>query len=131
MNIFDHLNGLTYKKTFPDFGLEEVDKSFEPYMINRRISMFETWIPIVELMNEYKIPKEVHYRFLFNLLPQKSVSFKNYLSKKKNDEVAEERKQILMKHFNFGSNDLECALSILTEEQISEICDKYSFGKVK
>lgn len=131
MNIFDHLNNLTAKKIIPDFSLEEIEKSYEPYMINRFLSMFDVWIPIVELVNEFKMPKEAHYKFLFNLLPQTNARFNNYIKKKINDDLSEERKNLLMKHFDFGSNDLECALTILTEKEIEEICKKYEFGKTR
>lgn len=131
MKIFDHLQNLTSKKIVPDFELEEVNKSYDNYMINRFISMFDAWLPIVELVNEHKLPKETHYRFMFNLLPKMNVSFRNYISKKKNDELLEDQKAILMKHFDFGTNDLECALAILTEEQIKTICNKYNYGKTR
>jgi len=130
MDLFDHLSNLTIKKIVPDFSLEEVNKSYDIYMINRFVSMIEAWIPIVELVNEISLSKETHYTFLMNMLPKANVKFK-YLSKKKNDKVFEEQKEILMKYFDFGTRDLECALYILTEEQIKNICKKYSYGKTK
>ena len=130
MDIFYHLANLTSKKIFPDFSLEEVDKSYVPYMINRWLSMNEVFIPIVQLVNQNKnLPKEQHYRFLFNLLPQTYIRF-NYLKKKKN-ELEDEKRELLMKHFDFGKNDLECLLSIYSEEQIQKILDKYQSGKVR
>lgn len=130
MKIFDHLTNLTAKKITPDFQLDEVKKSYDIYMINRFVSTFEHWIPIVELMNHYSIPKEAHYQFMLNILPKMNVSFTGYISTKKKN-VDEERRQILIKHFDFGSRDLDCALSILTDEQIEEICKKYQYGKTK
>ena len=132
MTLFDHLENLTRRKIYPDFSLEEVHKSYDPYMINRFLSMFDSWIPIVELTNRgAKWDKEAHYRFLFNLIPQVSVNFGNYIKKKKN-EVKDEERQLLLKYFGFGKNDLDSALEILTTDQINEIIKKYKdVGKVR
>ena len=101
-DLFSHLNNLTRDKVFPDFSLDEVEKSYQPYMINRYISMVDMWIPIVQLVNKTQgLTKEQHYRFLFNILPKTSVRF-NYLKKGKKDEAGEDRKKLLMKHFKFG-----------------------------
>lgn len=130
MNIFDHLNNLTRNKIIPDFSDEDILKSYEPYMINRFLSMFDHWIPIIEIVNQHKLDKENHYRFLFNLLPQVSVKF-NYISKKKKD-VKEEEKELLMRYFEFGEKDLEVCLRILDQKQIDSIISKYKdVGKVK
>ncbi len=125
------MNNLTQYKIIPDFGLDDVNKSYDPYQVNRFISMFEAWLPIVDLVNEHKMPKEAHYKFLLHMLPKTSVSFKNYIKKKKVNELFEEQKEILMNHFNFGTNDLEYALEVMTKEDIQEICDKYKFGKTR
>ena len=131
MKLFDHLNNLTRNKKTPDFEIEEIEKSYDPFMISRFISMFEVWIPLVNIINTRKLPKEIHYKFLLNMLPQSGVSFTNYIKKKKEDDTTIEMKELLMKHFEFGTNDLEVALSILNDKQIEKILDMYRYGKVK
>jgi hypothetical protein len=115
----------------PDFSLDEVDKTYQPFMINRYISMVEVWIPIIHVLNQRtNLSKEDHFRFLFNILPKTSVRF-DYLKKPKKNEAGEERRNLLMKHFKFGKSDLECALEILDESQIVNIENKYKSGKVR
>ncbi len=100
-------------------------------MVNRFLSMFDQWLPIVQIANKYNLDKKTHYTFLFNLLPQVSVSFNNYISKKKN-EVKEEEKTLLLKYFQFGRNDLEYALDMLSQEDVNRIICKYKdVGKIK
>jgi len=71
LDLFEHLGNLTHKKIFPDFSLDEVNKTYDIYMINKWLSMNEAFIPIVQLVNKKgELSKESHYRFLFNLLPQ-------------------------------------------------------------
>ncbi len=53
--IFDHLAGITYKKT-PWESLSEADrKSFSPYLINRWLSMNEDLIEYVDAFQQYTI----------------------------------------------------------------------------
>lgn len=129
-SLFDHLNNLTRNKIFPDFSDEEISKSYDCYMINRFLSFFEIWLPIVQVLNQTKnLTKEAHYRFLFNVLPKTYVSFNNYIKKKK--DTSEEQKILIMRYFNFSKSDLNCALDVLTEKQIEDICDKFKSGKVR
>lgn len=93
--------------------------------------MYDAFLPIIELANQYNLDKKTHYALLFNLLPQESLSFNNYIKKKKN-EVLEEEKELLMKYFQFGKNDLEVAMGLLEKSQIDCIILKYkNVGKVK
>ena len=131
MNIFDHLNNLTFGKKMPDFTNEEVSKTYDQFMINKFLSMFQAWVPIIEIANKYKFPNNIHFILVSSLLPKANVSFNNYIKKKKSNDVFDEQKELLMKYFEFGTNDLEAALDILTEEQIKNICDKYKFGKTR
>ena len=53
--IFDHLSGITDKKT-PWDKLSEVDrKSFSPYMINRWLSMNPNYLDLVNELQQYTI----------------------------------------------------------------------------
>ncbi len=131
MDIFEILNNITQKKPQLDFDNEEVEKAYNPYLINRWISMCFAYLPIVELMNQTKnLPKKIHYQFLYNIIPKSSVRF-NYIKKKKNDSLEDEKRKLLMRHFEFSVNDLECLLSVMSEDYIQGILDMYKSGKVR
>jgi hypothetical protein len=83
--IFDHLAGITYKKT-PWESLSEADrKSFSPYLINRWLSMNEDLIEYVDAFQQYTIgPLSVRevYKLYWDLLPKQRFRFKYIKGKK-------------------------------------------------
>lgn len=131
MELFDFLGNITQKKEFLDFNNEEIEKTYSPFMINRFLSMKIMFIPIIELLNQTKnLSKSAHYRFLYNVIPSGFVKL-NYIKKKKSEDLEDSTKQLLMRHFEFGANDLECALQILSSEQVEDILSKYKSGKTR
>lgn len=79
LSLFDHLNNLSDKKI--DFNPND-HKNYEPYMINRFVSMCDLFIPLVNEINRYDVPKDVHYKYYLNSIP-KGNSFLNIFPKKK------------------------------------------------
>lgn len=128
MEIFDHLNNLTQTKKEPDFSSDEFKKEYKKYMINRFISMCEFFIPVVNEINKYDIPDEVHYNYYLNMLPQRKVFF-NYIKKKK--DLDEEEKKYIAHYFEVGKKEAENYINILDDDQIMEILNIYKYGRNK
>ncbi len=124
LSLFDHLNNLSDKKI--EFNPED-HKNYEPYKINRFISMCDLYIGLVNNINKYDVPKDIHYKYYFNTIPKRKQYF-NYISKEK-DKYKESRKNI-MTYFECGSKDVNEYLKILTDEQIKEIDKKFEAGRV-
>ena len=84
MTLFDWLKELTGKKRDWDSFSDKERESFNPYMINRFLSMHE---PFVELVNYVQtIPyteKQKYYTVYCQLLPKKNVWLKYIKSKMK------------------------------------------------
>jgi hypothetical protein len=97
-------------------------------MINRFVSMCEMYVPLVNAINQYNVPKDIHYNFFLSSLPKRNQFFK-YIKKKK--DVKEETKQKLAEYYNFGSRDVEAAANVLTERQQKEIEEVFNYGKCK
>ena len=76
MNIFGWLEQITYhKKPWSSFS-EEDKTSFNPFMINRFISMREDYIDLVNLISKYQyLPNKKLYEFYCNTLPTKKTFF--------------------------------------------------------
>ena len=71
--IFDHLAGITHKKTKWDDLTEADQKSFSPYLINRWLSMAPELIEIVDMFQHYTIgplTKEHVYKLYYDILPK-------------------------------------------------------------
>jgi len=126
INLFKHLENLTFNKVEFDPLDDNQTKEYEPYMINRYVSMCEFYIPLVNAINKYDISKETHYRFLLASLPKRKQFFK-YMSRAK--DLLKDEKNKISKYFECGTRDLEEYLNILTEEQINNIVRKFDGGK--
>lgn len=128
MEIFDHLSNLTQFKKEVDFSNDEVKKSYVKYIINRWISMVEFFIPIVNQINKFDVPEEIHYRFYLNVLPKRKIFF-NYI--KKNKELNEKEKKYIAHYFEIGTKEADIYINILDNDQIQEILNTYKYGNNK
>ena len=88
MTLFDWLKELTSKKRDWDSFSDKERESFNPYMVNRFLSMHE---PFIELVNYVQtIPyteKQKYYTVYCQLLPKKNVWLKYIKSKMKQPTV--------------------------------------------
>ena len=77
MTLFDWLKELTGKKRDWDSFSDKEKESFNPYMVNRFLSMHQ---PFIELINYVQtVPytdKKKYYRLYCNLLPKQNVWLK-------------------------------------------------------
>lgn len=121
LTIFDHLKNLTvYKK---DLNINDMS-SYDPYMINRFVSMKHIFLPFVEIINRYSnLKKKVHYDYYKSILPKRNIYFQ-YI--KKGKEYNKTEKEFVAKYFQVGMKDAEEYINILTKSQIDEIINKYS-----
>jgi len=129
MELFDYLKALTERNDFVNFDEEEVRKDYQPYMINRFVSMAEVFTQVVNEINRYSdIPKETHFRYFFSVLPKRRQFFK-YIKKKK--DLSQDEKLLIANYFEVGLNDAEKYIQLLDESQIKEILELYRYGKNK
>jgi hypothetical protein len=128
MELFDYLKALTERNQNLDFDDEEIRKGYTPYMINRFISMSEIFVPVVNEINRYDVPKNVHYRYFFSIMPKRKQYFK-YIKKKKDLSLTE--KKVLANYFEVGLKEADEYIKLLDEEQIKEILDIFRYGKNK
>ncbi|MFW6272629.1 MAG: DNA polymerase clamp loader subunit A [bacterium] len=126
MKLFDYLNALTLKDKEVNFDNPEDRNEYKPYIINRFVSMSEVFIPVVNEINRYEIPKEAHYTYLDSIIPKRKQYFK-YIKASK-DLTLEEKKYVAM-YFEVGLKDAERYIKILSKDQIDEIINVYTYGK--
>ena len=84
--------------------------------------MVDIYVPLVNEINRYDVPKDVHYNYYHSGLAKRKHYFK-YISKKK--ELEEETKDLLCDYFKCGMRELGYHLQILTSEQINNIRKVY------
>ena len=73
-------------------------------------------------LNGKNLPKDVHYNFLKNILPQKSV-FLTYI--KRDREIGYQHKLILARHYKTSLKNVEPMLTLLSEKELAKIINIY------
>lgn len=104
MNIFDWLNEISYNKSdWSSFSKEDHD-AFNPYMINRFISMKPNYIDIVNLIQKYTLPKKSLYKYYCELIPKKKTFFR-YIKAKKTS-LNKDLIDLLSKHLKLSKREI-------------------------
>jgi len=105
MTIFDWLNEISYnKRPWSSFNNEDRE-SFNPYMINRFISMKENYIDFVNTIQKYSINKELLYNYYCQLIPKRKTFFR-YIKPKKNT-LNSNLITILAKYFELSKREIK------------------------
>jgi len=133
MTIFDWINQmLVTKKHWNDFT-EDEQKKFNPFIINRWLSMDKDFLEIVNVFQKYAIgtlePREV-YRWYCDILP-KGKRFNKYIKGKNDKKYDKELVDIISNHFEYSKLQTKEYLGLIDEEELKEILEKYGIEKKK
>ena len=105
MTIFDWLNEISYSKRPWSLFNNEDRESFNPYMINRFISMKENYIDFVNAIQKYSINKESLYNYYCQLIPKRKTFFR-YIKPKKST-LNSNLITILAKYFELSEREIK------------------------
>jgi hypothetical protein len=126
MTLFDWLKELTGKKRDWDSFSDKERESFNPYMVNRFLSMHE---PFVELVNYVQtIPyteKQKYYTVYCKLLPKQNVWLKYIKSKMKQPTV--ELVSALADIMKCSRREAANAVMILDNDHLEEVLYKAGY----
>ena len=129
-NIFEHISGITDKKT-PWDVLSDIDKkSFTPYIINRWLSMNMDFIELVNELQRYtigQISNEETYKLYYDILP-KQKQFNKYIKGKKADKYNPALVELLSMHFLVSEKEAMEYIDMYQETSLNtlkEIIKKY------
>ena len=122
-NIFDWLNEITVnKRKWSEFNEQDKDE-FNPYMINRFLSMNENYIELVNFVQTIPYTeKEKYYNIYKQLIPKKKVWLKYIKSKVKDPNAG--LTEIIAKHFEFSKREAKLYLEYLGKDEIKSILIK-------
>ena len=115
MSIFDWLNEITGAKRPWNKFTDDAKESFNPYMINRFISMKRDYIDVVNIAQRYTLPKGKLYEFYCGLLP-KSKSFFRYVKSTKS--INQDQVNALAKYYMCSTREIIDVLPFLEEQEI-------------
>ena len=126
MTLFDWLKELTGKKRDWDSFSDKERESFNPYMVNRFLSMHE---PFVELVNYVQtIPyteKQKYYTVYCQLLPKKNVWLKYIKSKMK--QPTKELVQAIAQIMECSQREAVNAVITLDNDHLEEVLYKAGY----
>jgi hypothetical protein len=127
MNPFDFVNAINHTKvnvieTADNKDL--VEKSYNPFVVNRALSYFiDTVLPANE-MNSCQIDNKLQFEFLLNSVRPKK-RFAKWVKKREDDLV-----ELVKEHYGYSTKKAIQALSVLTERQKLEIRTRMNKGGV-
>jgi len=129
-NIFEHMSGITDKKTPWDVLSDSDKKSFTPYIINRWLSMNIDFIELVNELQRYTIggvSAEETYKLYYDILP-KQKQFNKYIKGKKADKYNPALVELLSMHFLVSEKEAMEYIDMYQETSLNtlkEIIKKY------
>lgn len=136
VGIFDIISYLTYDKKPWDKLTVEEKKMFEPYMINRFLSMDLFLVEAINELQKYTLSamdKKDVYTLYYNLLPSQKFYLK-YV--KPNIEIPDSDLKLLCKYYNISIREAEDYYLILNKDDIGReklqwIKDSYIYDNSK
>lgn len=123
MNPFDYVNSILKDKK--NLIVDEItEKDYKPFLVNRSLSYHMDCIAYANEMNRlYHLDNKMQNDFLLNTVRAKSRPFVKW-GKVQESEILERMKS----YYGFSRIKALTALSLLTEEQISEFLRKTDIG---
>ena len=131
MKIFDWVNELLVGKRPWDSFSEADQKTFNPFIINRFLSMDKDFIEIVNFFQKYSIgtlePREV-YKWYCDMLPR-GKRFNKYIKGKKDKKYNTELIDIMVQHFECSKSQVKDYLDLIAKDELMEILEKYGMNE--
>ena len=119
MTIFEILNDISFDKK--DLSNKEgFDKEYNPWMVNRYLSMDASTVFFADLINsKYNIPKQLQYKMLLQLVQKRKRFFKFEKGDKQDDTVV----KAVSKYYNVSYNVALQYSELLNETEKTQIKD--------
>ena len=120
MTLFDWLNEITVsKRHWSEFSEKDKDE-FNPYMINRFLSMDKDYIELVNFVQNIPYTeKEKYYNIYKDLIPTRKVWLKYVKSKIKGPNI--ELVSIIAEHFQVSQKEAKEYIEILGKDNLKLI----------
>jgi hypothetical protein len=122
-SIFDFMKEITVKKSNWNTFSDEEKELFNPFMINKLVSMNKDYIDIANLAQQFPpSEKEQVYKFYCEFLPKKSIYSK--FIKKNKEKFNFELIQSISSYYSCSFSEAEEYIFLLRKEGIIELLQK-------
>lgn len=132
-SLFDHINAIYLEQKKNYFaGLDDGEKrTYSNYMVNRFLSMNLHQLPLVNEIQKYNLPPEVHYLFYATTIPR-GKQFNKYVKSKKQDKYEDWLVKLVAKHYTVSEAEAIEYLEIYYSDDkvgLRELCEKYGIDQ--
>lgn len=135
LSIIDFIKFLTTdKKKWEELSIQD-QKAFQPYIVNRWLSMDLYLCEAINELQQYTIgmDKDVVWRLLYEVLPKQRVQI-NYIKAKKENSFTENELDCFKKYFFVSERECEEYLDFLKKYpegnlEIERICNNFIENK--
>ncbi len=127
--LFDHVNEIYQSQDRKYFSaLDDGEKrTYNNYMVNRVLSMNIHQLPLVNEIQKYSIPSDVHYLFFATTIPR-GKQYNKYVKAAKETKYEEWLVTLVAKHYCVSEIEAVTYLEIYYEQDkpaLRELCEKY------
>ena len=127
--LFDHINEIyqSQKKNYFS-GLDDGEKrTYSNYMVNRFLSMNIHQLPLVNEIQKYNLPSDVHYLFFATTIPR-GKQYNKYVKSKNETKYEGWLVTLVSKHFTVSESEAMMYLDIYYGEHkdaLRSLCEGY------
>ena len=131
--LFDHINAI-YQEQKKDYfqKLDDGEKrTYSNYMVNRFLSMNIHQLPLVNEIQKYNIPSEMHYLFYATTIPR-GKQYNKYVKAAKETKYEEWLVELVAKHYFVTKDHAIEYLDIYYDRDkdgLRKLCEKYGIDK--
>ncbi len=127
--LFDHINEIyqSQKKNYFS-GLDDGEKrTYSNYMVNRFLSMNIHQLPLVNEIQKYTLPSDVHYLFFATTIPR-GKQYNKYVKAAKETKYEDWLIDLVAGHYCVSQDEAKSYLNIYYndgKQALRELCEKY------
>ena len=126
MNVIDILSLLENKQFEWNELAEDVQKSYDQFIINRFVSSKIQYVNVLAEVARYKMSNEQHYNLIKDLIAQQKHYFNYKAYKKEKDNSLDDLLIFaLKKELEVGKREAESYIEFLSETDIKEVKAKW------
>jgi hypothetical protein len=131
--LFDHINEIyqSQKKNYFDTLDDGEKRTYSNYMVNRFLSMNIHQLPLVNEIQKYNLPPEVHYLFYASTI-SRGKQFNKYVKAAKEVKYEDWLVTLVAKHYMVSEAEATGYLDIYYDQHkdsLRELCEKYGIDK--
>lgn len=131
--LFDHINEIyqSQRKNYFSTLDDGESRTYSNYMVNRFLSMNIHQLPLVNEIQKYNLPPDIHYLFFATTIPR-GKQYNKYVKSAKAVKYEEWLVTLVAKHYTVSEVEATGYLDIYYDQhkdRLRELCERYGIDK--